>query len=286
VPGVPGTQQVKPDFTSDHTFTTLVSVPEVPGDHTIIFLFQDFAGNAAQDTLILTRVAAGAGSSSNVRHSHDGLVQVHLPPGRSLVNVRISPLDSSDYFDDATSSGLHPRTRAYFLEPQEDFGREATLTMEIPDISSDRSRLGVYRQENLKWQVVGGRLSSENGRSMLRTVIHRGGIYLAAAGSGEAFQPGDLTCQPRMFSPGQEVLAPFTDVMFTLDKEAPVSIRIYNTAGRQMKRLTEDEMMPPGRHAVRWDGRDNDQRILRSGVYIVVVRTTSFTATKTVVIQK
>jgi hypothetical protein len=274
---------------TDSLFSTAIPITFPFGkEDTLIFLFRDLAGNLATDVLTLFRAIPAVGSASDLRKSQDDLVQVHLPPGKSQIIIRISPVDSAFYFDSAISFGLQPKSRAYLIEPQEAFGREATLTMKIADAFADRNRLAIFRQESDAWNHVGGRFSSENGQSTLRAVINRGGVYLAAVGEAGSFQAGNVTCLPRMFSPGRESYAAFTDVVFTLDRESSVSIRIYNTAGRQVRSLINDgEVMPPGRHAVRWDGYGNEKgERLRSGIYIVVVRTDAFTETKTVVIQK
>jgi hypothetical protein len=46
----------------------------------------------------------------------------------------------------------------------------------------------------------------------------------------------------------------------------PVSLRVYNTAGRLVRVLEEGERAP-GRYTTRWNGRDDDGRRLAAGVY-------------------
>lgn len=59
---------------------------------------------------------------------------------------------------------------------------------------------------------------------------------------------------------------PFTVIRFTLEKEGPVDLRIYDAAGREVDRLINREM-PGGAHAYNWRP-DN----LPSGVYFCVLR--------------
>jgi hypothetical protein len=46
----------------------------------------------------------------------------------------------------------------------------------------------------------------------------------------------------------------------------PVSLRVYNTAGRLVRVLEEGERAP-GRYSTRWNGRDDAGRRLAAGVY-------------------
>ena len=55
-----------------------------------------------------------------------------------------------------------------------------------------------------------------------------------------------------------------------LARSGPVTIRIVDLAGRVRRRLLADEL-PAGRHALTWDGRDQDGHRLGRGVYYVAV---------------
>jgi hypothetical protein len=50
--------------------------------------------------------------------------------------------------------------------------------------------------------------------------------------------------------------------------DEPVSIRVYDLAGRLVRTLARD-VQAPGRHLVTWDGRDEQGASIRSGVYFV-----------------
>ncbi len=283
------------DDTSDETDSlgvANINIASGLGDHTIEFSFRDLAGNFAKDTLTFTRVAEAVGNRSLVHLSQDRLVEVYLPPGRSALTLRLSPLDDEKYFAKAREKMLEPKSRAYLLEPGEAFERRATLSFKIIDTTAAPNALAIFRydERGALWTRMGGQINAAAEQTWLRTEITSGGVYLMAQSKSEtgilaALQPGNVTCLPRMFSPGHGAIAEFTDVVFSLEKPSPVTIHIFNTAGRQIKALVENENMAPGRHAVRWDGRDNDNDRLRSGIYIVVVKSNAFTETKTVVIQ-
>lgn len=271
---------------ANDTLFYIIPLDIVLGKYQLKFSFSDQAGNVVEDSLDVFHVKTATASTSQVRRSQDNLVEVHLPPGPNPVDILISPAAAS-YADTARMGKLEPHSRAYLIAPDTvGFGREAALTFVVQNLPAEPKRLTIFRREEKTWKAIGGRFSTETGRLLLRAGIKHGGIYLAATGATEKFQPGNLTCLPRLFSPDRYQPSPFTEVAFTLERESPVSIHIFNAAGRRVKTLVRDgEMMPPGRHPVQWDGRDDGGERLRSGVYIVVVKTAAFTETKTVVIQ-
>ena len=59
---------------------------------------------------------------------------------------------------------------------------------------------------------------------------------------------------------------PITNIAFGINKQAYVSLRIYDAAGRLVTTLI-DESRPAGWYDEAWDGRDNAGRPVSSGVY-------------------
>jgi hypothetical protein len=59
-------------------------------------------------------------------------------------------------------------------------------------------------------------------------------------------------------------------VRFQIPTEGNVSLKVYNTAGQAVATLL-DQPQKPGRYALTWDGRDNHERTLSSGVYFVAL---------------
>ena len=50
-----------------------------------------------------------------------------------------------------------------------------------------------------------------------------------------------------------------------------MTVRVYNASGRLERVIVRDQPMAPGRVALQWDGHDEDQGVVASGLYIVVV---------------
>ncbi len=59
---------------------------------------------------------------------------------------------------------------------------------------------------------------------------------------------------------------PATSIRFSLPRETNVSLRVYDVAGRLVRRLV-DGPLPAGAHSFRWNGRTDEGRNAASGVY-------------------
>lgn len=65
---------------------------------------------------------------------------------------------------------------------------------------------------------------------------------------------------------------PRTEVSFRLDEAQPVTVAVYDVAGRMVKSLA-DGAFPAGSHTLAWDGRDHTGRSCPAGVYFCRLRT-------------
>ena len=72
---------------------------------------------------------------------------------------------------------------------------------------------------------------------------------------------------PRLLPNAPNPFNPVTSIRFELPQPGPVTLNIYDTAGRLIRRLSEDQWFDAGRHDVTWDARDGEGRIVSSGVY-------------------
>lgn len=87
---------------------------------------------------------------------------------------------------------------------------------------------------------------------------------------------------PSEFSVEQNHPNPFnpqTAIGFSLPRSATVTIDIYNLLGETVRTLVS-QTMPPGKHTVVWDGRDDTGGEVSSGVYFYRLRADNFSATK------
>jgi hypothetical protein len=64
---------------------------------------------------------------------------------------------------------------------------------------------------------------------------------------------------------------PSTTIKYDLAKPVEVKLVIFDLMGRQVRTLV-DQRQPAGRHAITWDGRNEQGQAIASGVYIYQIR--------------
>jgi hypothetical protein len=78
---------------------------------------------------------------------------------------------------------------------------------------------------------------------------------------------------------------PSTKLVFEMGAPGPVSLRIYDPAGRLVKTLV-DEHRDIGRHEVVWNGRDDAGRLSSAGVYLYRFESGEYSETKRMTLVK
>ena len=81
-------------------------------------------------------------------------------------------------------------------------------------------------------------------------------------------QNSDVTILNNVINPNNNENTKF---LYTLQKEGPVSIVVYDLAGNIVKVL-KGEAESAGSHIVTWDGRNNNGKIVTRGVYLIRIR--------------
>ncbi len=93
---------------------------------------------------------------------------------------------------------------------------------------------------------------------------------------------------PNTYELGQNYPNPFnpsTEIKFSVPKGERVRIAVYNSIGKLVRVLVDDNLMP-GSYRVTWNGEDNRGQKVSSGVYLYRMETPSFQATKKMVLLK
>ena len=78
---------------------------------------------------------------------------------------------------------------------------------------------------------------------------------------------------------------PETTISFSLKENGPVLLDIYNLKGQKVKTLV-NEVMTSGKHNVVWNGTDENNRSVASGVYFYKMRNGKFSSTKKMILMK
>ncbi|MBN1560263.1 T9SS type A sorting domain-containing protein [candidate division KSB1 bacterium] len=76
-----------------------------------------------------------------------------------------------------------------------------------------------------------------------------------------------------------------TFIKFALPTETSVTLDIYNIHGTKVRTLVSGRQAP-GEYIVRWDGADNDSKLLQSGIYTYRLLTDEFTEMKRLVLLR
>jgi hypothetical protein len=78
---------------------------------------------------------------------------------------------------------------------------------------------------------------------------------------------------------------PAATIEFGLPVRAEVRLYVYDILGKRVRDLVR-KTLPPGTHAVQWDGRDDSGLPLSSGIYFVRIRAGNFSAVRKVTLLK
>ncbi|MFN3135873.1 MAG: FlgD immunoglobulin-like domain containing protein, partial [Candidatus Kryptonium sp.] len=93
---------------------------------------------------------------------------------------------------------------------------------------------------------------------------------------------------PKKFELYQNYPNPFnpsTSISFDLPEDAFVTLKIYNIIGQEIRTIV-NEFKNAGRYTVVWDGKDNDGKIMPSGIYFYRITAGNFSKTLKMVLAK
>ena len=79
---------------------------------------------------------------------------------------------------------------------------------------------------------------------------------------------------------------PLTSIRFELVRQSSVTLAIYNILGERVKMLIVDQIYDTGIHEVTWDGTDNGEKSVSSGIYIYQIRLKGFVKSKKMILVR
>ena len=267
----------------------------IPGGTIIVNVqaARDLKNNEMLPHQELKRAQVSLGNGGVVR-SLDGVLQLVISPNilpdlADPPEIDITPQNAVSGPGGATQVGeIYNITTT----PTFSLAKAATLIWSVSGLSGNSDRLSVYQLNNTTWTRLGG--TFESSTQTVNTPIEEFGTYGlfedATPGGGTA-GISNLAFSNRAFTPGGTRRLPppgaggppgngpriggslisSTDISFDLGAQATVRIEIYSRNGRLERILEPGRVLNPGSHVVTWDGRDHDNRIVTSGLYIVVI---------------
>ncbi|KAA3616100.1 MAG: T9SS C-terminal target domain-containing protein [Calditrichaeota bacterium] len=79
---------------------------------------------------------------------------------------------------------------------------------------------------------------------------------------------------------------PETTISFGLPKPANVTLKIYNLLGKEVKSLLENKFHPAGYVHYKWDGRDNQNQLVNTGLFYLRLESNGFVATRKMLVLR
>jgi hypothetical protein len=168
-------------------------------------------------------------------------------------------------FGDWSSSPGSPAGQLFIATPA-DAGLWAYETLRIANPDHADGELGYY--------VLGFGQDLEGEAYVLvaesnTTTLADGAVYrLVPASEVTAVEPGSE--HPAVFALEQNYPNPFnptTQIRFALPESGPVTLKLYDTLGREVAALV-DGVLPAGTHVVTWDGSGEAGGRVSSGTYL------------------
>jgi hypothetical protein len=117
--------------------------------------------------------------------------------------------------------------------------------------------------------------------------------------SADVFNPGNSASKPsatsvenntlvntyKLYSNYPNPFNPSTTITYQIPRNEHVSLKIYNLLGQLISTLADDEK-PAGKYSILWNGRDDANAEISSGVYIYKLTAGSFNQTKRMLLLK
>jgi hypothetical protein len=162
--------------------------------------------------------------------------------------------------------------RLWFRASEGDRQEVLALYVLAPGALSRSAGLASTDVDDQGWSRLGGTIST--GPACISVPITNGGTYavfLDSGGPGPCRGLSTLSFTPRVFSPSGSFASTEVAISFGLGRSGPVTVKVYNRAGRLVEEVTTNLRMNAGANVVRWDGRDRDGTEVPDGLYLVTV---------------
>ncbi|MCK4510951.1 hypothetical protein KAW64_04385, partial [bacterium] len=222
-------------------------------------------------------VAVSASTGGDV-YTTNREVHLYFPP-RALARdalVSVTPADEGSV-PDTLAGGAELVLPGYDMSWEgTELTKRATLGMKLSGSAGARDPDGILAlyvlAEGHDWQRLGGTVASDG--ASISAAIEREGTYAVFSDSGGSGPGGGLSAvsfTPRVFSPSGSFANTEVAISFTLGRSGPVTVKVYNRAGRLVDELVSRLQMNAGANVVRWAGRDGDGTEVPDGLYLVTV---------------
>lgn len=232
------------------------------------------------------RQSVRMGLRPGARDGRDALDVAQPPPVAS--GVRLSVLESTNgdrvpYARSVKSIGGNGRTWTLQLSRPAQSNGPATVRLALSEtgtLPEGQSR-SVFDADTGRRVASGTTFSVDAGETRTLTVVVGTDAYAEQHSDGATTTQYDDALRGNSPNPFTEK----TTLTYTLSQAQPVTIAVYNLLGRRVRTLV-DERKDAGRHQVRWDGTNQYDTRVGSGVYFVRMEAGRTTATQKVMLVR
>ncbi len=156
-------------------------------------------------------------------------------------------------------------------------GDKVILKDSLNLLEDEVSYTGTDAEKGISWERIDYDVSSANEDNWWRCVDTKG----ATPGEENSLHTHyshqiELTIAPNPFSPDGDGFEDEVAFKYVLPKMSELTLKIYDIKGRLVKTLMEGEPQVTGEMV--WDGRDDESRIVRVGIYIVLAEAKGITS--------
>jgi hypothetical protein len=163
--------------------------------------------------------------------------------------------------------------------------KPGTLVLGFGTMQAGRTLALFYRRDGSNWRRQGGTADA----GQLSAPLEGPGSYvlaLAGAPAEAGAALSQLRATPRVFSPSGAFASGRVAISFVLGRSVPVTVKVYNRAGRLAREVLAGEPLQAGANLVHWDGRDRKGEYVLEGLYLVTVESSGETQVQTVAVVR
>lgn len=207
-------------------------------------------------------------------------VEFYIPPNSDIRRVRLISLGSTDVACENQSDSVLIGYRISMINEQSQelypaLEEQGAITIKDPSIVNhydDEKFPTIFHKipgSNRSCSSLEGTIDFE--QQTISTRFSALGIFILAKAK-RAPKPGaaDFVCRPRVFSTTNSSMPKQTQILFKLNDSKPVTIWIYNMAGRLIRKLMTEQPFLPGENAISWDGVNDRGDPCVSGLYLII----------------
>jgi len=162
-----------------------------------------------------------------------------------------------------------------------DYNPGVIATLTFPGVSASRvTSIDVIDQAGFEQELI---VETENGNHVIRNLIVKDyPIILRTASSTPSGIMTEGLEGPAIYKLGNNYPNPFnttTSIVFQVPTRSGVSIEIYNMIGQKIRDLVEKDF-ESGFHKIEWNGQDNKEKTVSTGVYLIHMKSDHYVKTK------